>query len=79
MTQAAAVTLVDDLKRDLDRGSASLLVLLDLLGLHHHQLRCPSALLDLGWNGTLLQWIHSFLSDRSQTVVAGDCVQALGL
>ncbi|KAF7250970.1 Interleukin-1 receptor accessory protein-like 1, partial [Varanus komodoensis] len=73
-TESALVALYDDLCREKDRGSASLLVLLDLSvafdTIDH------SILLDrlagLGVGGTALQWFRSYLNDHFQKVVLGD-------
>uniref|UniRef100_A0A8D2LDV0 Reverse transcriptase domain-containing protein n=1 Tax=Varanus komodoensis TaxID=61221 RepID=A0A8D2LDV0_VARKO len=73
-TESALVALYDDLCREKDRESASLLVLLD-----------PSAAFDtidhgilldrlagLGVGGTALQWFRSYLNGQFQKVVLGD-------
>uniref|UniRef100_A0A803TFX4 Reverse transcriptase domain-containing protein n=1 Tax=Anolis carolinensis TaxID=28377 RepID=A0A803TFX4_ANOCA len=69
-TETALVALVDDLRRELDRGSVSLLVLLDLsAGFdtvdHGILLGC---LAGMGLGGTVLQWLRSFLEGCSQMV-----------
>nr|GFC52549.1 hypothetical protein [Tanacetum cinerariifolium] len=77
-TETALVALVDDLRRGLDRGSASLLVLLDLSAafdtIDHGVLL--GRLAGLGLGGTVLRWFRSFLADRSQKVVLGDACSA---
>ena len=77
-TETALVALVDDLRRGMDRGSASLLVLLDLSAafdtIDHGVLL--GRLAELGLGGTVLQWFRSFLADRSQKVVLGDACSA---
>ncbi|KAF7246934.1 Transmembrane protease serine 12 [Varanus komodoensis] len=69
-TEAALVALC----REKDRGSASLLVLLDLSAafdtINHGILL--DRLAGLGVGGTALQWFHSYLNDRFQKVVLGD-------
>ena len=72
--QSALVALVDDLRQELDRGSVSLLVLLDLSAAfdtidHGILLGCHS---QMGLGGTVLQWLQSFLEGRTQKVVLGD-------
>lgn len=62
----ALVTLVDDLRHKLGRGNASGIITID----HGTLMGCLS---DLGVGGTFLQWKHTFLTDRSQKVVMGDC------
>ncbi|KAF7239530.1 putative RNA-directed DNA polymerase from transposon BS [Varanus komodoensis] len=65
-TESALVALYDDLCREKDRGSASLLVLLDLSAAFDtidHGLRV---------GGTALQWFRSYLNGRSQKVELGD-------
>uniref|UniRef100_A0A803THC7 Reverse transcriptase domain-containing protein n=1 Tax=Anolis carolinensis TaxID=28377 RepID=A0A803THC7_ANOCA len=73
-TEAALVTLVDDLRRELDRGSVSLLVLLDLSAafdtVNHGILLGRHA--RMGLRGTFLQWLRSFLEGCSQMVSLGD-------
>ncbi|KAF7241210.1 putative RNA-directed DNA polymerase from transposon BS [Varanus komodoensis] len=73
-TESALVALYDDLCREKDRGSASLLVLLDLSaafdtidhGIFLYRLA------GLGVGGTALQWFHSYLNGRFQKVMLGD-------
>ncbi|KAF7251291.1 Dystrophin, partial [Varanus komodoensis] len=67
-TESALVALYDDLCKERDRGSASLLVLLDF-----------SVAFDTIDHGILLnrlatmwQWFHSYLNGRFQKVVLGD-------
>uniref|UniRef100_A0A803TC32 Reverse transcriptase domain-containing protein n=1 Tax=Anolis carolinensis TaxID=28377 RepID=A0A803TC32_ANOCA len=77
-TETALVALVDDLRRELDRGSVSLLVLLDLSAafdtVDHGILL--GRLAGMGLGGTVLQWLHSFLEGRSQMVSLGDACSA---
>nr|XP_060615104.1 uncharacterized protein LOC132764950 [Anolis sagrei ordinatus] len=69
-TETALVALVDDLRRELDRGSVSLLVLLDLSSafdtVDHGILL--GRLAGMGLGGTALNWFNSFLRNRSQRV-----------
>uniref|UniRef100_A0A803TE01 ribonuclease H n=1 Tax=Anolis carolinensis TaxID=28377 RepID=A0A803TE01_ANOCA len=73
-TETALVALVDDLRRELDKGSVSLLVLLDLSAafdnVDHGILL--GRLAGLGIGGTVLQWLRSFLEGRSQMMSLGD-------
>ncbi|KAF7246415.1 Serine/threonine-protein kinase RIO3 [Varanus komodoensis] len=73
-TESALVALYDDLCREKDRGSASLLVLLDLSAafdtIDHGILL--DRLAGLGVGGTALQWFCSYLNGRFQKVVLGD-------
>ncbi|KAF7250919.1 Tetraspanin-7 [Varanus komodoensis] len=73
-TESALVTLYDDLCRGRDRGSASLLVLLDLSAasdaINHGILL--DRLSGLGVGGTAWQWFCSYLAGRFQKVVLGD-------
>ncbi|KAF7243832.1 Dymeclin [Varanus komodoensis] len=73
-TESALVTLYDDLCRERDRGSASLLVLLHLSvafdTIDHGILL--DRLAGLGVGGTALQWFRSYLNGRFQKVVLGD-------
>ncbi|KAF7236187.1 putative RNA-directed DNA polymerase from transposon BS [Varanus komodoensis] len=73
-TESALVALYDDLCREKDRGSASLLVLLDLSAafdtIDHGILLDRFA--GLGVGGTALQWFRSYLNSRFQKVVLGD-------
>lgn len=69
----ALVALIDDLHQDLDKRSVSLLVLPNLLAafniINHRIL-----LNHLSWMGlgdTVLQWLWSFLKERTQKVVLG--------
>uniref|UniRef100_A0A803TWG0 Reverse transcriptase domain-containing protein n=1 Tax=Anolis carolinensis TaxID=28377 RepID=A0A803TWG0_ANOCA len=66
-TETALVALVDDLRRELDRGSVTLLVLLDI----DHGILL-GRLSGMGLGGTALQWLQSFLEGRSQLVKLGD-------
>ncbi|KAF7248256.1 Transcription factor ETV6 [Varanus komodoensis] len=67
-TESALVALYDDLCREKDSGSASLLVLLDLSAafdtIDHGILL--DRLAGLGVGGTALQWFRSYLNDRFQ-------------
>ncbi|KAF7246443.1 Protein NEL [Varanus komodoensis] len=73
-TESALVALYNDLCREKDRGSASLLVLLDLSvafdTIDHGILL--DRLAGLGVGGTALQWFHSYLNGQFQKVVLGD-------
>ncbi|KAF7243419.1 RNA-directed DNA polymerase from mobile element jockey [Varanus komodoensis] len=73
-TESALVALYDDLCREKDRGSASLLVLLDLSAafdtIDHGILL--DRLAGLGGGGTALQWFRSYLNGRFQKVVLGN-------
>uniref|UniRef100_A0A803TSP9 Reverse transcriptase domain-containing protein n=1 Tax=Anolis carolinensis TaxID=28377 RepID=A0A803TSP9_ANOCA len=73
-TEMALVTLVDDLRRELDRGSVTLLVLLDISvafdTIDHGILL--GRLSGMGLGGTVLLWLRSFLEGRSQKVKLGD-------
>ncbi|KAF7249458.1 RNA-directed DNA polymerase from mobile element jockey [Varanus komodoensis] len=77
-TESALVALYDDLCREKDRGSASLLVLLDLSAafdtIDHGILL--DRLAGLGVGGTALQWFRSYLNGRFQKVVLGEHVSA---
>uniref|UniRef100_A0A803TBI4 Reverse transcriptase domain-containing protein n=1 Tax=Anolis carolinensis TaxID=28377 RepID=A0A803TBI4_ANOCA len=77
-TETALVALVNDLRRELDRGSVSLLVLLDLSAafdtVNHGTLL--GRLAGMGLGGTVLQWLHSFLEGWSQMVSLGDACSA---
>uniref|UniRef100_A0A8D2LRL2 Reverse transcriptase domain-containing protein n=1 Tax=Varanus komodoensis TaxID=61221 RepID=A0A8D2LRL2_VARKO len=73
-TESALVALYDDLCRERDRGSASLLVLLDLsaaFDASNHGILLVR-LVGLGVGGTARQWFHSYLDSRFQKVVLGD-------
>uniref|UniRef100_A0A803TBP9 Reverse transcriptase domain-containing protein n=1 Tax=Anolis carolinensis TaxID=28377 RepID=A0A803TBP9_ANOCA len=73
-TETTLVALVDDLCRELDRGSVSLLVLLDLSAAFDtvdHGILLGS-LARMGLGGTVLLWLRSFLEGRSQMVSLGD-------
>ncbi|KAF7240555.1 Thromboxane-A synthase [Varanus komodoensis] len=73
-TESALVALYDDLCRERDRGSASLLVLLDLSAafdtIDHGILL--NRLAGLGVGGTAWRWFRSYLNGRFQKVVLGD-------
>ncbi|KAF7238147.1 Sperm-associated antigen 17 [Varanus komodoensis] len=73
-TESALVALYDDLCRERDRGSASLLVLLDLSAafdtINHGILL--NRLVGLGVGGTVWRWFRSYLNGRFQKVVLGD-------
>ncbi|KAF7244380.1 putative RNA-directed DNA polymerase from transposon BS [Varanus komodoensis] len=73
-TESALVALYDDLCREKDRGSASLLVLLELSAafdtINHGILL--DRLAGLGVGGTALQWFRSDLNGRFRKVVLGD-------
>uniref|UniRef100_A0A803TMD6 Reverse transcriptase domain-containing protein n=1 Tax=Anolis carolinensis TaxID=28377 RepID=A0A803TMD6_ANOCA len=73
-TETALVALVDDLRRELDRGSVTLLVLLDISAafdtIDHGILL--GRLSGMGLGGMALSWLQSFLEGRSQLVKLGD-------
>uniref|UniRef100_A0A803SYC2 Reverse transcriptase domain-containing protein n=1 Tax=Anolis carolinensis TaxID=28377 RepID=A0A803SYC2_ANOCA len=73
-TETALVALVDDLRRELDRGRVTLLVLLDISAafdtIDHGILL--GRLSGMGLGGSALQWLQSFLEGRSQLVKLGD-------
>ncbi|KAF7253476.1 RNA-directed DNA polymerase from mobile element jockey [Varanus komodoensis] len=73
-TESALVTLYYDLCREKDRGSVSLLVLMDLSAdfdtIDHGILL--DRLAGLGVGGTVLRWYRSYLNSRFQKVVLGD-------
>uniref|UniRef100_A0A803TP95 Reverse transcriptase domain-containing protein n=1 Tax=Anolis carolinensis TaxID=28377 RepID=A0A803TP95_ANOCA len=77
-TKTALVALVDDLRRELDRGSVSLLVLLDISAafdtVNHGILL--GRLAGMGLGGTVLQWLQTFLEGCSQMVSLGDTCSA---
>uniref|UniRef100_A0A803SZI2 ribonuclease H n=1 Tax=Anolis carolinensis TaxID=28377 RepID=A0A803SZI2_ANOCA len=73
-TKTALVALVDDLRRELDRGSVTLLVLLDIsvaFDIIDHGILL-GRLSGMGLGGIVLQWLQSFLEGRSQMVKLGD-------
>uniref|UniRef100_A0A803SXZ5 Reverse transcriptase domain-containing protein n=1 Tax=Anolis carolinensis TaxID=28377 RepID=A0A803SXZ5_ANOCA len=77
-TKTALVALVDDLHRELDRGSVPLLVLPDLTTAFNtvdHGILL-GRLVGMGLGGTVLQWLHSSLEGRSQMVLLGDACSA---
>uniref|UniRef100_A0A803SUK8 Reverse transcriptase domain-containing protein n=1 Tax=Anolis carolinensis TaxID=28377 RepID=A0A803SUK8_ANOCA len=73
-TETALIALVNDLRRELDRGSVTLLVLLDISAafdtIDHGILL--GRLSGMGLGGTALQWLQSFLEGRSQLVKLGN-------
>ncbi|KAF7252606.1 putative RNA-directed DNA polymerase from transposon BS [Varanus komodoensis] len=73
-TESALVALYDDLCRERDRGSVSLLVLLDLSAafdtINHGILL--NRLAGLGVGGITWRWFRSYLNGRFQKVVLGD-------
>ncbi|KAF7252305.1 hypothetical protein EYD10_02240, partial [Varanus komodoensis] len=77
-TESALVTLYDDLCGERDKGSASLLVLLDLSAafdtIDHGILL--DRLRGLRVGGTAFQWFFSYLDSRFQKVVLGDFTSA---
>ena len=68
------VALVDDLHLSIDRGSVSLLVLLDHSAAFDTINRgiLLERLTGLGIGGTVLWWFRSYLSGRFQMVMLGD-------
>ncbi|KAF7253150.1 hypothetical protein EYD10_01179 [Varanus komodoensis] len=73
-TESALVTLYDDLCRERDRGSASLLVLLGLsvaFDTIDHGILLERQV-GLGVGGTAWRWFRSYLNGRFQKVVLGD-------
>ncbi|KAF7251784.1 Retrovirus-related Pol polyprotein from type-1 retrotransposable element R2, partial [Varanus komodoensis] len=73
-TEFALVTLYDDLCRERHRGSASLLVLLDL-STAFDTINCGillDRLVGLEVGGTARQWFRSYLDGQFQKVVLGD-------
>lgn len=76
---SALVASVDDLKRNLDMGSASLLILLDFSEVFNFIDYCilQDCLSNLELGRTRLQWLCSYLWSLSyrilKKVVLGDC------
>jgi len=72
-TETALIRVQHDILEALGSGKACLMVLLDLSAafdtVDHTQLL--TALSELGVQGTALDWIQSYLSDRQQVVVIG--------
>ncbi|XP_061472028.1 group II intron-encoded protein LtrA-like [Rhineura floridana] len=73
-TETALVALVDDMRRALDRGECTFLVLLDLSAAFDtvDHVILLDRLKRFGMGGTVLQWFHSFLSGRYQRVALED-------
>uniref|UniRef100_A0A803SX51 ribonuclease H n=1 Tax=Anolis carolinensis TaxID=28377 RepID=A0A803SX51_ANOCA len=77
-TETALVALINDLRQELDKGSVSLLVLLDLsvaFDTVDHSILLGH-LAEMGLRGTVLQWLRSFLEGHSQMVSLGDTCSA---
>ena len=77
-TETALVALMDDLLRETDGGSMSLLVLLNILAafdtVDHGILL--GRLSELGIGGLAVAWLRSFLEDHPQRVQLGENVSA---
>ena len=68
------VALMDDLRRQLDKGGSAVLVLLDLsaaFDMVDHEL-LASHLAGVGIRGTALQWLCSFVRNCTQRVEMGE-------
>jgi len=68
-TETSLLRLHDDLHRMNDRGSAALLVSLDLSAAFDCQILLDRFESDFGLTGSASSWIRSFLSGRTQRVV----------
>ncbi|KAK7113027.1 hypothetical protein V1264_012392 [Littorina saxatilis] len=74
-TETALVRVMNDLLRAMDGGNLSILTLLDLSAAFDtidHQILLDRLHLSFGLSGTALTWFQSYLSDRTQTVSAGN-------
>ncbi|XP_070207942.1 uncharacterized protein [Littorina saxatilis] len=74
-TETTLVRVMNDLLRAMDGGNLSILTLLDLSAAFDtidHQILLDRLHLSFGLSGTALTWFQSYLSDRTQTVSAGN-------
>jgi len=70
-TETAAVKITDDIRREIDQGRVVVLVLLDLSAAFdtvHHDLLLDQLSSRFGLTGNALEWVASYLGDRTQSV-----------
>jgi hypothetical protein len=78
-TETATLKVKCDADMILDDGDAVLLVLLDLSAAFdtlNHEILLKRLEVSIGLRGTALEWMKSYLSNRSQQVVIGDAASA---
>jgi hypothetical protein len=76
-TESAVLKIKSDLDTILDAGDAALMVLLDLSAAFDtidHEILLTRLERDVGIKGNALEWLTSYLSNRSQSVVINDAV-----
>jgi len=74
-TETALLKVVNDIEHSADEGKCSVLLALDISAAFDavdQSVFCKRAQVEFGVNGTALDWLQSFVTDRSQYIAVGN-------